>query len=88
MLTSKIFCGILLPMSTLNDHQENKILTQVKKVDAQHPDMTIIREAAEIIRTGWLVSRQKRYMDWEQTHYCRKGRKEFMQQKGVRLTIH
>ena len=55
MLTSKIFCGILLPMSTLNDHQENKILTQVKKVDAQHPDMTIIREAAEIIRTGGLV---------------------------------
>ena len=50
MLTSKIFCGILFPMSTLNDHQENKILTQVKKVDAQHPDMTIIREAAEIIR--------------------------------------
>ena len=42
-------------MSTLNDHQENKILTQVKKVDAQHPDMTIIREAAEIIRTGGLV---------------------------------
>ena len=82
MLTSKIFCGILFPMSTLNDHQENKILTQVKKVDAQHPDMTIIREAAEII------FRQKRYMDWEQTHYCRKGRKEFMQQKGVRLTIH
>ena len=81
MLTSKIFCGILFPMSTLNDHQETKILTQVKKVDAQHPDMTIIREAAEIIR-------QKRYMDWEQTHYCRKGRKEFMQQKGVRLTIH
>ena len=55
MLTSKIFCGILFPMSTLNDHQENKILTQVKKVDAQHPDMTIIREAAEIIRTGGLV---------------------------------
>ena len=54
MLTSKIFCGILFPMSTLNDHQENKILTQVKKVDAQHPDMTIIREAAEIIRTGGL----------------------------------
>ena len=46
MLTSKIFCGILFPMSTLNDHQETKILTQVKKVDAQHPDMTIIREAA------------------------------------------
>jgi len=42
-------------MSTLNDHQETKILTQVKKVDAQHPDMTIIREAAEIIRTGGLV---------------------------------
>ena len=55
MLTSKIFCGILFPMSTLNDHQENKILTQVKKLDAQHPDMTIIREAAEIIRTGGLV---------------------------------
>ena len=55
MLTSKIFCGILFPMSTLNDHQETKILTQVKKVDAQHPDMTIIREAAEIIRTGGLV---------------------------------
>ena len=55
MLTSKIFCGILFPMSTLNNHQKNKILTQVKKVDAQHPDMTIIREAAEIIRTGGLV---------------------------------
>ena len=57
MLTSKIFCGILFPMSTLNDHQETKILTQVKKVDAQHPDMTIIREAAEIIRTGWFSDR-------------------------------
>ena len=55
MLTSKIFCGILFALSTLNDHEENNILTEVKKVDAQHPDMTIIREAAEIIRTGGLV---------------------------------
>ena len=55
MLTSKIFCGILFLMNTLNNNQENKILTQVKKVDAQHPDMSIIREAAEIIRAGGLV---------------------------------
>ena len=74
-------------MSTLNDHQENKILTQVKKVDAQHPDMTIIREAAEIIRTGGLVGfPTETVYGLGADALLPKGRKEFMQQKGVRLT--
>ena len=35
--------------------EKKTIITQVKKVDAMHPDMSIIREAAEIIREGGLV---------------------------------
>ena len=55
MLTSKIFCGILFCMNTNILDEKKTIITQVKKVDAMHPDMSIIREAAEIIREGGLV---------------------------------
>ena len=55
MLTSKIFCGILFCMNT-NKNTDNEMMnTQVKKVDAMHPDMDIMREAGEIIRQGGLV---------------------------------
>ena len=55
MLTSKIFCGILFFMNT-NKNTDNEMMnTQVKKVDAMHPDMDIMREAGEIIRQGGLV---------------------------------
>ena len=41
MLTSKIFCGILFCMNT-NKNTDNEMMnTQVKKVDAMHPDMDI-----------------------------------------------
>lgn len=89
MLTSKIFCGILFFMNT-NKNTDNEMMnTQVKKVDAMHPDMDIMREAGEIIRQGGLVGfPTETVYGLEQTRYCRKGRNEFMQQKGVRQTIH
>ena len=55
MLTSKIFCGILFCMNTNILDEKKTIITQVKKVDAMHPDMSIIREAAKIILEGGLV---------------------------------
>ncbi|WP_418472983.1 L-threonylcarbamoyladenylate synthase, partial [Eubacterium sp.] len=39
-----------------NKNTDNEMMnTQVKKVDAMHPDMDIMREAGEIIRQGGLV---------------------------------